>query len=289
MEELMKITGVVLTHGDQCEYGAQVAHGPLKGCPVKKPIGFLSNSKSVSSVLSRTCSGTGGAWSRGGRHAHCTGRIAKEAAIYPRGLCQAVIRGIVEQLKQDRFLKSGCFGVQVPDDEEEIESLCQEASQGYSGKFKDDITGQVLRDELVREARRVELDFFNKKGVWMKVPYEEARKRTGKPPITVRWVDTNKGDEVEENYRSRLVARQLKAHDHSNTSYFAPAPPLEALRQIISVAVTEIGSHKPILDPRSPKRSQLSFVDIKRAYFNALIDPKDPPTYVRLPSDDDDH
>ena len=45
----------------------------------------------------------------------------------------------------------------------------------------------------MREARRIELDFFNKKGVWMKVPYEEARRRTGKPPIIVRWVDTNKG------------------------------------------------------------------------------------------------
>ena len=121
MEELMKIPGVVLTHGDQCQYGAQVAHGPLKRCPVKKPSGFLSNSKSVSSVLSRTCSGTGGACSRGGRHAHCSGRIAKEAAIYPRGLCQAVIKGITEQLKEDRLLKNGCFGIQVPDDEEEIE------------------------------------------------------------------------------------------------------------------------------------------------------------------------
>ena len=44
------------------------------------------------------------------------------------------------------------LGVQVPDDEEEIETLCREAAQGYSWKFKDDITGQVLRDELVREA-----------------------------------------------------------------------------------------------------------------------------------------
>ena len=132
MEELMKIPGVVLTHGDQCQYGAQVAHGPLKGCPVKKLIGFLSNSKSISSALSRTCSGTGGACSRGGKHAHCSGRIAKEAAIYLRGLCQAVIRGITEQLKEDRLLKNGCFGVQVLDDEEEIEDLCQGASQGNS-------------------------------------------------------------------------------------------------------------------------------------------------------------
>ena len=165
MEELMKIPGVELTHGDQCQYGARVARGPLKGRPVKKPSGFLSNSRCLSRALSRTCSGTKGACSRGGQHAQCSGRIAREAAIYLRELCQAVIKGIVEQLKEDRLLKSGCFGVQVPDDEEEIESLCQEASTGYSGKFKDDITGQVLLDELVLEARRVELDFFNKKGV----------------------------------------------------------------------------------------------------------------------------
>ena len=289
MKELMKIPGVTLTHGDQCQYGAKVVRGPLKGRPVKKPSGFLSNSKCLSHTLSRTCSGTGGACSLGGQHAQCSGIIAKDAAVYPRGLCQAVIKGIVEQLKEDKLVKAGCFGVQVADDEEEIESLCQSALSGYSGKFKDDISGQTLRDELVHEARRVELDFFSKKGVWVKVPYEEARRRTGRPPITVRWVDTNKGDEVNENYRSRLVARQLKAHDHSDTSYFAPAPPLEALRTIISLAMTEIGSHKPILDPKSPKRSQLSFVDIKRAYFNALVDPKDPPTYVRLPSEDGDH
>ena len=152
----MKVPGVTLTHGDQCQYGAQVAHGPLKGCPVKKPTGFISNSKSLSSALSKACTGIGGACSQGGRHAHCTGQIAKEAAIYPRGLCQAVIKGIVEQLKEDRLLKNWCFGVHVTDDEEEIETLCLEAAQGYSGHFMDDIIGQVLRDELVREARRIE-------------------------------------------------------------------------------------------------------------------------------------
>ena len=153
---------------------------------MKKPSGFLSNSRCLSRALSRTCLGTNGACSRGGQHAQCSGRISREAAIYPRELYQAVIKGIVEQLKEDRLLKSGCFGIQVPDDEEEIESLCQGASTGYSGKFKDDITGQVLRDELVLEARRVELDFFNKKGVWVKVPYKQARRRIGRTPISVR-------------------------------------------------------------------------------------------------------
>ena len=39
------------------------------------------------------------------------------------------------------------------------------------------------------------------------------------------------------NYRSKLVERQLKAQDHSGTSYFAPAPPL-ALRTVVGLAVT---------------------------------------------------
>ena len=290
MEFLMKAPGVEMAHADQCQYGAEVAHGHLKGSPIKKPTCFLSNSLDVLKMLSRRCEGTSGECSRssGGRHAQCTGRIAKEAAIYPRGLCQAVVKGITEQLMKDKLMKQGCFGVQLKDDEEEIRANCQGPEQGFSGRFRDDLTGQLLNDELVLQARRIELQFFNKKGVWRKVPLEEARRRTGRPPISTRWVDVNKGDEQNPNYRSRLVARQMKAHDHSGVSYFAPAPPLEALRTVISMAVTEIGSHKPILDPLSPHRSQISSVDVKRAYFNAVIDERDPPTFVSLPKEDED-
>jgi hypothetical protein len=88
----------------------------------------------------------------------------------------------------------------------------------------------------------------------------------------VRWVDVNKGDDVEANVRSRLVARQLKALDTSGTSYFAPAPPLEALRTILSLAMTRYKAHQPIWDPCSPKRQQVSGMDVVRAYFNAKID-----------------
>ena len=33
---------------------------------------------------------------------------------------------------------------------------------------------------------------------------------------------------------------------------------------------------------------QISLVDIKRAYFNAVIDPADPPTFAQLPEEDTD-
>ena len=290
LKSLAEIPGVGRVVGDQCQFGAEVKNGKLRGSPVKKPTGFLSNSAEVLRALSRRCTGQSGECSRprGGHHALCSGQIAKDAAIYPRGLCRAIIEGVALQMRADGIIKNGCLGMQAKDDDNEIAVNCQGPEQGYSGKYRDDLTGQVLKDSLVLEARLTELAFFHSKGVWAKRPMDRSRQCTGKPPITVRWVDVNKGDEVSPKYRSRLVARQMKAHDHSGASYFAPAPPLEALRTVLSLAVTSIGDHVPILDPGSRMRSQVSFIDISRAYFNAKIDERDAPTFVRLPEEDPD-
>ena len=130
-------------------------------------------------------------------------------------------------------------------DETEIERQLRSPLQGYSGVYKDDLTGQVLRDELVKAARAVELAYFTSKRIWSKVPKSRARASPGRAPITVRWVDVNTSDDINQDYRSRLVARQLKAADTSGKSYFVPAPPLEVLRTVISMAMTRFGSHQP--------------------------------------------
>ena len=218
----------------------------------------------------------------------CSGRHAKDAARYPRGLCKAILHGVRNQLRVDNLLKDGCYGVQVPDDDAKVEAMIKGPAQGYSGRYRDELTGQILKDELVKAAREQELSFFYSKRVWLKVPKHVAREKSGRQPISVRWVDVNKGDDLIPNYRSRLVARQIRALDASGQNFFAPAPPLEALRTVLSLTATQVGSHRPIWDPHSPQRTQLSFVDITRAYFNAEMDPRDPPTYVQLPSEDKD-
>ena len=53
--------------------------------------------------------------------------------------------------------------------------------------------------------------------------------------------------------------------------------------------MTHIGAHQPIWDPLSANRTQLSFVDVKRAYFNAKIEEGDAPTFVCLPTEDPEH
>lgn len=285
------MAGVQREHGDQCQFGAEVGDSPATGQPVKKPSGFMTNSACIAAALSRTCQGTGGWCSRlkGSRHEPCSGKVAAAAQVYPRALCRAVLKGATNQFKADGLLKDGCYGMQVADGDMEVLKSMFGPEQGYSGKYKDDLTGQVLKDELVTKARAVELAYFHSKSVWRKVSRKVARATNGKSPITVRWVDTNKGDELNPNYRSRLVARQMKIRDHSGESFFAPAPPLEALRSVLSLAMTVVGSHRPDWDPESTDRTQISLIDVRRAYFKAVIDKRDKPTFMDLPSEDPDH
>ena len=63
------------------------------------------------------------------------------------------------------------------------------------GPFFDDLTQQQLPTALVKAALRKELDDFEMKSVWKRVPVQEAWKLSGRPPITVGLVDVNKGDD----------------------------------------------------------------------------------------------
>ena len=90
-------------------------------------------------------------------------------AKYPRELCRAVLRGLTAQLRRDRRLVDGCYGIQVEDSAPVAESADEDLAaakqlygpaQGYSDRYKGDLTGQPLRDDLVKAARAKELEFF---------------------------------------------------------------------------------------------------------------------------------
>ena len=148
-----------------------------------KPRGYMTNSPCVAEALAVRCQGSGGLCSRpkGGRHVLCSGVHAKDAAKYPRGLCRAILSGTAKQLRKDALFIDGCFGIQVPDDDAAVEAATRGLAQGYSEKFKDDLTSQGLKDSLVAEARANELSFFHSKGVWATRPRSMARAKTGRP------------------------------------------------------------------------------------------------------------
>ena len=77
---------------------------------------------------------------------------------------------------------------------------------------------------------------------------------TGKAPITVRRVDVNKGDDESPNYRSRLVVSEITRMGED--LMFAPTPPLESLRTVLSQAATDYEAGKQhIRSPESQRRT----------------------------------
>ena len=124
-------------------------------------------------------------------------------------------------------------------------------------RYVDDLTGQPLPPELCRAARATELDYFLEKEVWTIRKVSEALRRTGKPPITVRWVEVNKGDDLCPKIRSRLVAREIRLKGEE--AIFAPTPPLESLRMVLSHAATQFPNEpKKIWEGESPDRQMIS-------------------------------
>ena len=58
------------------------------------------------------------------------------------------------------------------------------------------------------------------------MPIQECYDRTGKAPIGGRWIDINEGDDINRDYRSRYVAKEIKKDNREDL--FAATPPLEA-------------------------------------------------------------
>ena len=56
-------------------------------------------------------------------------------------------------------MKQGCYGIQVADDDLKDMKNMYGPEQSYSGKCKDDVTGQLLKNKLVLKARIMELDY----------------------------------------------------------------------------------------------------------------------------------
>ena len=168
------------------------------------------------------------------------GALARGTAIYSDKLCRAIIKGMTAQFSAGGMVTPVGVGIHVVNGDGVVEAALGGPDQGFSRAYRGDLAKQVLHAEFVQEARTKEPGYFCSRGVRVKRPKSEARLGTGRGPISVRWVDVSEGDDLHPRYRSRLVARQMEAHDRSGVSYFALVPPLEALRTVLSLAATEV-------------------------------------------------
>ena len=87
----------------------------------------------------------------------------------------------------------------------------------------------------------------------------------------------NKGDGSDPDYRSRLVAKEIKTDKRQDL--FAATPPIEALRILMSMAVTQgIG-----YSDRRESGMNIDVIDFKRAYLSVKTS-RD--IIVQLPDED---
>lgn len=80
--------------------------------------------------------------------------------------------------------------------------------------------------DLVRAARAEEVSYMEGRNIWTVCPMGECLAKTGKKPVSVRWVDTDKGfmSEGGMEVRSRLVARDFKGVARVAMTYSQGAP-----------------------------------------------------------------
>ena len=150
----------------------------------------------------------------------------------------------------------------------------------YMNEYIDDMSGKPLIPSLVREARGEEMGKFSQHNVYTKVPISECVAVTGKQPIGSKWIDINKGDDALPNYRSRLVAKEIRRGP--NEDMFAATPPLEAKKCLFSMVMSTFARGRC---KKESHRNKLLFIDVSRAYFYA---PSRRPVYVKLPEEDDE-
>ena len=228
--------------------------------PAKKPTRFMTNSLEVYKVLNKKCDG------KCPRHVQLMEGRAKAAAVYPKRLCRAILQGTIRQMRVDR---GNLMTFKCIDNHHEVMAVEFEENDWH--RYWDDMSGKELQGDLVRAARAEEIDTIRKMQVWVKVDRDQCFRETGRPPIKLRWVDVNKGDDTRPNHRSRIVAKEIKTN--SRPDLFAATPPIEHIKYLISRVASSQRRRKP---------TRLMVQDIKKAYFFA---PATRRIYVELPTD----
>eukprot|EP00435_Cladocopium_sp_Y103_P052687 s1304_g16.t1 len=164
-----------------------------------------------------------------------------------RQLVKAVLKWLKSKLVRSGELGSTEANTSGPVPEEQFVN-----KEEFEDWFWDDVNGGWLPPDKVREARNLEMEYLKKQAVYEKRPISEAYKVTGRRPIPVRWLDTDKGNPTKPNFRSRVVVKDIKAAKAESEQLpqnllFSSTPPLESMRLLCSLMSTQKLRHVDLL------------------------------------------
>ncbi len=131
-------------------------------------------------------------------------------------------------MERDGGIQEGGLGA-VTKEEMENQELMQ--------KSWDDVTGEELDIEGQQSARKEEIQGIHRFKVHDKAPITESWGKTSKAPIQTRWIDINKGDKKNPEFRYRFVAKDF--NQSKRMDLLAATPLIEALKLLMSFMMTE--------------------------------------------------
>ena len=171
--------------------------------------------------------------------------LGKITQVFPPKLVSTILRALKRQLRMDGVLSALEVSTTGPVPEEplfeEFEGGPDPMEFELEGEFWDDVNGGWLDPTLVRAARDEEVQWMETRKVFEIEKADVCWRETGRKPVTLKWVDTDKGDWRRPRYRSRLVAREIrrgKQRALPDAMLFSAMPPLEAMKGLCSLLVT---------------------------------------------------
>ena len=273
MVKIMAKDNVHTTACDMCAYGLTTKDGEGEAL-VEKRTRLMSNSPEIIKRVSKQCTNRGEKdVSKHHRHGDITCGRARQCQVYPKAFCRAVCSGIAAQKRLDEL---GLKAMPIMSIEEMLNTVPEDLKAGdpaadlheddpfddpsHKMEAFDDVSGAELDPILVRLARQEEMEYFRERKVYEKVDAEECWNVTGKGPISVRWIDINKGDAANPKYRSRLVAKEFNTG--VDPELFAATPPQRV----------------PENDGQQTRREQKHANDVRGCIARLLLCKSNPPS-----------
>ena len=139
---------------------------------------------------------------------------------------------------------------------------------GVASGYLDDRTGLILDEALTKQAEAEEMEFMQTIHLYDVVDSAECWEKTGKPPISTKWVRLNTGTPEVPDVRCRLVARDFKPKGEKDRSeIFAAMPPLESKKLLFQQAVTQNALNKL----QGEDGIKIMLIDVKKAHLYGSV------------------
>jgi len=278
MVALQRLPGVYTVDGPMCRFDLEV-NAPGRGTGVcYKRTKWVTNSRKLAEALDGWCTNqTGGPYHV---HMQLIGGIAHQAAAYPPKLVKAVLTALKAQMLEDGSISDMDLKTGGPVPSKPVVEPWAETPECWEEieKFFDNISGEELPTQLVKEARKIEIDWCRSLPLYTKVP-RTLMLQEGHKAIPTRWVDVNKGDRSAYNVRSRICGKELKAKTKETLlahELFSAMPPWEIIKTLLSLLVTSG------VDPDG-EELEMGIFDISRAHFMPKASRR---LFIEIPEED---